>query len=194
LTWGSDFDKDNHIWRSTYGAGNTLLTFAGSLKADTQSLYLSDISHHHLAIGCIFIIAGHLYRTFFASVGHRIRDILVVNGNSPKQLVNVKKSLHLSLAYALFALGSATSMVAQHTYSLLPYVYLSYLTSVALYIHHQYIATLLMTGSLIHFAIFIIRDYVAYTNSGLPITISNANVVDQILSTKGQFISHLSWA
>ena len=76
-------------------------------------------------------------------------------------------------------------MVAQHIYALLPYVYLSYITSVALYCHHQYIASLLMIGAQVHLAIFIIRDYIR--------SHASQSVVDVVLQTKGQLISHLSW-
>jgi hypothetical protein len=71
--FGQDMDKDNHIYGSTYGAGNVILSFFGGLKSETQSLYLSDISHHHLAIGVVFIVAGHLYQSLYAAVGHKIR-------------------------------------------------------------------------------------------------------------------------
>jgi len=184
ITFGQDMDKDNHIYGSTYGAGNVILSFFGGLKSETSSLYLSDISHHHLAIGVCFVLASHLYKSLHKGFGHRIRDVLFVNGNSGNLLVSVHKSLHLALSLACFALGFATSMIAQHIYSLLPYVYLSYISSVALYCHHQYIASLLMIGALVHLAIFLVRDYISGPSS---------SVVDKILSTKGQLISHLSW-
>jgi photosystem I P700 chlorophyll a apoprotein A2 len=77
--FGQDMDKDNHIYGSTYGAGNVILSFFGGLKAETQSLYLSDISHHHLAVGVVFIVAGHLYQSLYSGIGHKIRDILFVS-------------------------------------------------------------------------------------------------------------------
>jgi photosystem I P700 chlorophyll a apoprotein A2 len=81
VVFGQDMDKDNHIYGSTYGAGNVILSFFGGLKSETQSLYLSDISHHHLAIGVVFIVASHLYQSLYKGLGHRIRDILFVSGN-----------------------------------------------------------------------------------------------------------------
>jgi photosystem I P700 chlorophyll a apoprotein A2 len=41
----------------------------------TQSLWLTDIAHHHLAIAVLFIIAGHMYRTNFG-IGHSMKEIL----------------------------------------------------------------------------------------------------------------------
>lgn len=182
--FGQDMDKDNHIYGSTYGAGNVILSFFGGLKSETQSLYLSDISHHHLAIGVVFIVAGHLYQSLYEGFGHRVRDILFVSGTTGNVITQLLKSQQLNLSLALLFLGFATSMVAQHIYALLPYVYLSYITSVALYCHHQYIASFLMMGGLIHASIFLVRDYVA---SPRP------SVIDKVLLTKGAIISHLSW-
>lgn len=54
---------------------DSILTFIGGLNPETQSLYLTDIAHHHLAIAVVFIIAGHQYRTNFG-IGHSIREIL----------------------------------------------------------------------------------------------------------------------
>jgi photosystem I P700 chlorophyll a apoprotein A2 len=120
--FGQDMDKDNHIFGSTYGAGNVILSFFGGLKSETQSLYLSDISHHHLAVGVLFVVAGHLYQSLYSNLGHKIRDILFVSGNQGNVITSVHKSLHLALAFALLSLGFATSMVAQHIYSLLPWL------------------------------------------------------------------------
>jgi len=52
------------------------LTFFGGLKSNTTSLYLTDIAHHHLAIGIISILTGHLYSSFRAALGTYIRDTL----------------------------------------------------------------------------------------------------------------------
>ena len=187
----SDLDKDNHIWRSAYGAGNAVLTFIGSLKLDTQSLFLSDIAHHHLALGVLLVLASHLYQSSYNSFGHRLRDPVVSNGTHhfPAQL-----SLHLQLSLALFALGFTTSLVAQHTYSMLPYVYLSYVTNAALYVHHQYVASLLMVGALVHSSTFLVRDYSSVISTHTSTNTHGLRLlVIILLATKGQFISHLSW-
>jgi len=50
-----------------YSSGRVvvILTFLGGFHPQTQSLWLTDMAHHHLAIAVIFIIAGHQYRTNF---------------------------------------------------------------------------------------------------------------------------------
>jgi photosystem I P700 chlorophyll a apoprotein A2 len=156
------------------------LTFMGGLKSDTASLYLTDIAHHHLALGVIFVWAGHLYSSFIRAFGHRIRDVLYVAGfmNAASQ------SLHLALALALGSCAVITSLVAQHIYSLTPYFYLSYdyVTSVTLYVHHSWIAGFLMVASFAHFAIFLIRDHHSFLV--WP---------SRILAHKGALLSGLSW-
>ena len=52
-----------------------VLTFLGGVNPTTASLWLTDIAHHHLAIGVVFLVAGHLYRTQFG-IGSRIADLL----------------------------------------------------------------------------------------------------------------------
>jgi photosystem I P700 chlorophyll a apoprotein A2 len=167
-------------------SGCEVLTFLGGLKSDTASLYLTDIAHHHLAVGILFVWAGHVYSSLYKGFGHRIRDVLFVNGNSGLMISSLGKSLHLQLSLALAGLSVITSVVAQHVYSLAPYPYLSYdsVTFVALYVHHSWIASFLMMGSFAHAAIFLIRDY--------TITIQQ-DVIYRILAHKAAIISHLSW-
>jgi hypothetical protein len=44
----------------------------------TQSLWLTDIAPHHLAIAFFFLVAGHMYRSNFG-IGHNIKDLLEAN-------------------------------------------------------------------------------------------------------------------
>jgi photosystem I P700 chlorophyll a apoprotein A2 len=164
-----------------------ILTFIGGLKLDTASLYLTDIAHHHLAIGVLFVWAGHVYTSLYKGIGTRIRDVLVVNGNPGSTILSLGKSLHVQLSLALAGLSVITSVTAQHIYSLAPYPYLSYdsVTFVALYVHHSWIASLLMMGAFAHGAIFLIRDY--------TINIWEQDVIYRILAHKAAIISHLSW-
>jgi len=55
--------------------GTAILTLLGGFHPQTQSLWLTDIAHHHLAIAFIFLVAGHMYRTNFG-IGHNIKDLL----------------------------------------------------------------------------------------------------------------------
>lgn len=186
-------DTSSHIFNSNIGAGTAILTFNGGLHKQTESLFLTDIIHHHLAIGILFIVAGHMYKTCFG-IGHSIRQILQYHtppskslGDAHRNLYDtITNSLHLQLCFALAALGVACSLTAQHIYTLNPYAFLSrnYTTQAALYTHHQYIAGFLMIGAFAHGAIFLVKDYDPYANKN--------NVLARILDHKEAIISHLS--
>ncbi|SKB15770.1 Photosystem I P700 chlorophyll a apoprotein A2 [Planktothrix sp. PCC 11201] len=192
-------DTAGHIFGTSTGSGTAILTFLGGFHPQTESLWLTDMAHHHLAIAVLFIIAGHMYRTNFG-IGHSIKEMM----NSKDPLFGIKNegpfnlphqglydtmnnSLHFQLAFALAALGVITSLVAQHMYALPPYAFIAkdYTTMAALYTHHQYIAGFLMVGAFAHGAIFLVRDYDAEQNKG--------NVLDRMLQHKEALISHLSW-
>nr|GEU36463.1 photosystem I P700 apoprotein A2, chloroplastic [Tanacetum cinerariifolium] len=68
-------DSSSHLFGTSQGAGTAILTFLGGFHPQTQSLWLTDMAHHHLAIAFIFLIAGHMYRTNFG-IGHSIKDLL----------------------------------------------------------------------------------------------------------------------
>jgi hypothetical protein len=44
------------IFGTSEGAGTAILTFLGGFHPQTQALWLTDIAHHHLAIGVVFIL------------------------------------------------------------------------------------------------------------------------------------------
>lgn len=192
-------DTAGHMFGTSQGAGTAILTFLGGFHPQTQSLWLTDMAHHHLAIAVIFIIAGHMYRTNFG-IGHSIKEML----NSKAGLFSARSegqfnlphhglydtynnSLHFQLGIHLAALGVVTSLVAQHMYAMPPYAFMAkdFTTQAALYTHHQYIAGFLMVGAFAHAAIFWIRDYDPEQNKG--------NVLDRVLKHKEAIISHLSW-
>lgn len=187
-------DSLNHVFSTSDGAGTAILSFLGGFHPQTQSLWLTDMAHHHLAIGVIFIIAGHMYKTNWG-IGHNIKDILEAHkppsgklGEGHKGLFNtINNSLHIQLGLALGSLGTITSLVAQHMYALPPYAFMSksFTTEAALYTHHQYIAGFLMVGAFAHGAIFFIRDYNPEENKN--------NVLSRMLEHKEAIISHLSW-
>ncbi|MEO8890001.1 MAG: photosystem I core protein PsaB [Coleofasciculaceae cyanobacterium] len=191
-------DTAQHIYSTSEGAGTAILTFLGGFHPQTQSLWLTDMAHHHLALAVILIIAGHMYRTNWG-IGHSIKEMLnskeffgkKVEGqfNLPHQGLYdaMNNSLHFQLAFALAALGVAASLTAQHMYSMPPYAFIAkdFTTQATLYTHHQYIAGFLMVGAFAHGAIFLIRDYDPELNKG--------NVLDRVLRHKEAIISHLSW-
>ena len=142
-------------------------------------------------------MVSHLYSSLFSNYGHNINKLASVNGN-----LNILKLLYfllnLNLALVLIGLSFLSSLVGQHTYSLLPFAFMSYSTIVALYVHHQYIASLLMFGGLYHLSIFLVRDYSININITLAITKNNSYILTltdeplyTILKTKFQIISHL---
>ncbi|MGL5876092.1 MAG: photosystem I core protein PsaB [Xenococcaceae cyanobacterium] len=187
-------DTAGHVFGTSQGAGTAILTFLGGFHPQTESLWLTDIAHHHLAIAVIFIIAGHMYRTNFG-IGHSMKEILDTHkppsgklGEGHRGLYDtVNNSLHFQLGLALASLGVVTSLVAQHMYAMPPYAFIAkdYTTQAALYTHHQYIAGFLMVGAFAHGAIFWVRDYDPEANKN--------NVLARMLEHKEAIISHLSW-
>jgi photosystem I P700 chlorophyll a apoprotein A2 len=188
-------DTATHVFNTNEGSGTAILTFLGGFHPQTQSMWLTDIAHHHLAIAVLFIVAGHMYRTNFG-LGHSMREILEVHkapqgglGAGHTGLFDtVNNSLHFQLGLALASVGTICSMVAQHMYSLPSYAFIAqdFTTQAALYTHHQYIAGFIMCGAFAHGAIFFVRDYDPETNRD--------NVLARILDHKEAIISHLSWA
>ena len=191
-------DTLGQVFGTPEGAGTAILTFLGGFHPQTESLWLTDIAHHHLAIGVIFVIAGHMYRTNFG-IGHSIKDILEAHNppsGTPGDLgaghkgifETLNNSLHMELGLALAGLGVITSLVAQHMYAMPSYAFIAkdYTTQAALYTHHQYIAIFLMCGAFAHGAIFFVRDYDPAANKN--------NVLARMLEHKEALISHLSWA
>lgn len=180
-------DSVNHVFGYSYGAGSSVLTFIGGISPSSGALLLSDIAHHHLALGVLFIWASHLYSAFFKGLGHKMQALLSSAGLSlvTKYLI---KSLHLQLSLSLLCISITTSLVAHQMYSLPAYPYISYdyVTTVALYVHHNWIATLLMVGAFSHSSLFLIRDY---TRAGSD----NQDIVARLLFHKASIVSHLSW-
>jgi photosystem I P700 chlorophyll a apoprotein A2 len=191
-------DTASHIFGSSEGAGNAILTFLGGFHPQTKSLWLTDMAHHHLAIAVLFIVAGHMYRTNWV-IGHQIKLILEAHRPPAGRLgighiglyETITNSLHFQLGLALACLGVATSLTAQHMYAIPPYAFLAnnFPTQAALYTHHQYIAGFLMVGAFAHGAIFFVRDYDPAVNSKN----GELNVLARMLEHKEAIISHLSW-
>ena len=162
------FDTINHIIGSFIALGSSILTFIGGLENINCSLYLSDIAHHHLALGILLIWTANLYKSLYKGLGHKISNIIKINALFNLQFAGALKfvkfiliSFHLQLFFVLSSFGVITSVVAQHMYSMNSYLYLfiDYVSTSVFYIHHQYIASRLMLGSFIHVSLFLVRDY-----------------------------------
>jgi photosystem I P700 chlorophyll a apoprotein A1 len=180
------------FWTLDWGQYADFLTFKGGLNPVTGGLWLTDISHHHLAIAVLFIIAGHQYRTNWG-IGHSIKEILEnhkgpFTGEGHKGLYeNLTTSWHAQLATNLAFLGSLTIIIAHHMYAMPPYPYLAtdYATQLAIFTHHIWIGGFLIVGGAAHAAIFMVRDYDPVVNQN--------NLLDRVIRHRDAIISHLNW-
>jgi photosystem I P700 chlorophyll a apoprotein A1 len=168
------------------------LTFKGGLNPITGGLWLSDIAHHHLAIACLFIVAGHMYRTNWG-IGHSIKEILESHkgpftGEGHSGLYEIlTTSWHAQLAINLAMLGSLTIIIAHHMYAMPPYPYLAtdYATCLCIFTHHMWIGAFCIVGGAAHGAIFMVRDYNPIYNYN--------NLLDRVIRHRDAIISHLNW-
>ena len=128
-----------------------------------------------------------MYTTFLKGFGHHIRDMSFTSGSGSIILV-IFRSTHLQLSLALIGSSVRTSAAAQDTYSLVPYLFLSYdyVILVSIFVHHVWISSILMIGRFAHASIFLVRDYTVDTTS-------KGDLILRILSNKGSIVSHLSW-
>ena len=179
-------DAAVHIFGCSQYSGASILTFIGGVKSATYSLYLSDIAHHHLALGAVTVWSAHVYSSIYTSLGHRIRDI---SAASALLVVTSIRSLDLELAISLAVVAQASSFLAQHIYSLPAYVFIAsdYVTVLTVYVHHSWIAAFCILGSTVHTRIFLIRDYsMLYSNR-------NKDTIGRVLEHKASITSHLCW-
>jgi photosystem I P700 chlorophyll a apoprotein A2 len=187
ISYAIGVDQPSHIHGSSIGSGESILTFIGSMHSTSNSLQLTDISHHHLALGVISIWSGQMYTSISKGLGNRMRELVNAYGSSVQfNSLLMAGGYELELSIALSAVSVTTSLVAQHMYSIPAYVYLAsdYTTVVALYVHHQWIASILMLGSLTHAAIYLVREYTP---------VAADCVIMRIKKHKGAIVSHLSW-
>ena len=175
-----------------WGEYADFLTFKSGLNPVTGGLWLSDTAHHHLAIACLFIIAGHMYRTNW-SIGHSLKEILEghkgpFTGEGHKGLYEIlTTSWHAQLAINLAMVGSLSIIVAHHMYAMPPYGYLAtdYATQLSIFTHHMWIGGFCVVGAGAHASIFMVRDY--------DPTQSYNNLLDRVLIHRESIISHLNW-
>lgn len=175
-----------------WGAYSDFLTFKSGLNPVTGGLWLSDTAHHHLAIACLFIIAGHMYRTNWG-IGHSLKEILEghkgpFTGEGHKGLYEIlTTSWHAQLAINLAMMGSLSIIVAHHMYAMPPYPYLAtdYATQLSMFTHHMWIGGFCVVGAGAHASIFMVRDY--------DPTQSYNNLLDRVLRHRESIISHLNW-
>lgn len=122
---GQQVDSLAHIFGTSLGSGNALLSFTGGLYINTSSLHLSDIAHHHLALGIICIWTGHLYTSVHKAVGHRTSKILTSTGYRFGSILMLH-SYSLQLALSMSGISIAVVLIAHQMYSYLCYPYITY--------------------------------------------------------------------
>jgi photosystem I P700 chlorophyll a apoprotein A2 len=107
------------------GSGTAILTLLGGFHPQTQSLWLTDLAHHHLAIAIRFLMAGHMYRTNFGS-GRSIQELLEAHlppggrlGRGPNGLYYTnKKKIKFKISHDKSTKRVINSMVSQQKYTL----------------------------------------------------------------------------
>jgi photosystem I P700 chlorophyll a apoprotein A2 len=124
-------DKDQNIYSHSAHVGSSTITFFGGLKSNTISFYLTDIAHHHLSLGILFVLFGHVYSSVYKGVGNLSRaalfsnDVYIGNPPAPILIVLLSKSLHLELSLGCAVLSIITSVVGEQiSVVFVPYVYL----------------------------------------------------------------------
>jgi photosystem I P700 chlorophyll a apoprotein A2 len=180
-------DSYSHIYGTKTSYGTALLSFSCHLLPASSSLPLTDVSHHHVALGVLLLWSAHIYRSFWLSFGHNLRDIL--KQTSSITLARwIRTSFHLQLALALAALSLLLSYISQVMYMCPVYPYLSFdvVTTISIYVNHIWISTFLMIGSFAHFSIFLIRDFERSYSS-------HKCLIQRLLSHRYSLISHLSY-
>jgi photosystem I P700 chlorophyll a apoprotein A2 len=102
--WSSD--SLNHVLGSQLGSGSSSLTFISGLRPDSCSIFLSDIAHHHLSLGCLLIWASGLYCSLYKGFAHRVRTIAAQGpyGLTPS-VSNLNFSTHAQLSLSLFGVA-----------------------------------------------------------------------------------------
>ncbi len=186
-----------NFFNANWWAFTDFLTFKGGLNPVTGSLWMTDVSHHHLAFGVLAILGGHLYRTSYG-IGHSLKEILDNHKGDPILFPAPKghegiydflaNSWHAQLAINLAMVGSLSIIISHHMYAMPPYPYLAtdYPTVLGLFTHHMWIGGLFICGAAAHAAIAMIRDYDPSKHID--------NVLDRILKARDALISHLNWA
>jgi len=81
-------DKDPNIFSHSAHSGSSTITFFGGLKSNTISLYLTDIAHHHICLGILFVLSSHVYSLVYKAVGHfSTNDVGIGNPVAPLLIV-----------------------------------------------------------------------------------------------------------
>ena len=120
-----------NLFALNWSALDSGLSTLGGLDPVSDSLWLTDVAHHHLAIGVIFIVAGHMYKTDFG-LGVSISDIVA------SHQLSLFNSWHFQLALALAFQGSLSIWFGHLLLTLpaYPFMLTDYATMLSLFIVH----------------------------------------------------------
>jgi len=163
---------------AAYGSG---LSFVGDLSASSRSLLLTDVVHHHLAIGVLLLWGKYL------AGGTALAGAAPSFGRArPSRLPSSPPWLHLQIAVSL--LGAATVLfgLAHHMLWLPSAAFVNFSASAsnALFGHHLWIAATLLLGSFAHMGIAALR--------ARGLAFGGASASSPCSSLAG-LLSHLSW-
>jgi len=144
----------------------------------SDSLWLTDVAHHHLAIGVIFIVAGHMYKTDFG-LGVSISDIVA------SHQLSLFNSWHFQLALALAFQGSLSIWFGHLLLTLpaYPFMLTDYATMLSLFTHHQWIGGFFIVGAAAHASMALVFDC----------NLRTQGLIARMLSHKNAVIVHLNW-
>ena len=154
------------------------LTFFGSVHPNTCGLWITDVTHHHLAIGVMFFVAGHLYQTSF-NLGSSLTVLL---RQHQQMLIN---SWHGQLAINLATLGSVSILFSHHLYAMPAYGFITFdhATILSGFTHHMWIGGFCIVGAAAHGGLFMVYD--------MPTTYMS--IVERLMSQKHSVVVHLNW-
>ena len=140
------------------------LTCIGGLAPTSGALWITDIAHHHLAVGVVFIVIGHLSKTDF-ELGLSISEVL------HNHRLAFLTSWHIQLALQLAMQGSVSIWFGHLVLALPAYPYLAedFPTALSVFVHHQWIGGFFIVGLYIHNDTLAAlgRDYDQFSDSGI---------------------------
>ena len=154
------------------------LTCIGGLDPTSGALWITDIAHHHLAVGVVFIVIGHLYKTDF-ELGLSISEVL------HNHRLAFLTSWHTQLALQLAMQGSVSIWFGHLVLALPAYPYLAedFPTALSVFVHHQWIGGFFIVGAAAHAALAIIYDA----------ELRNQPAMVWLSAHKRPIIVHLNW-
>jgi photosystem I P700 chlorophyll a apoprotein A2 len=180
-------------WAGHLLVGSRELSFGGGFKSKTGSFWLPDIAHHHAALGLLALWGAQLGRSLPKAAGS-LSAASAFSGLRFGEAPHLR-SLGLQLAAALAGLHLMPGLASQQLYALSPYLFLAYEhgASVALFLHHAWIASVGMMGSFAHTAIFLIRDSKPCGSGRLLHFSGRQALLPGILADSTSAVSTLSW-